>query len=792
MINEININTLYDEYNKMLNSNKYISRKKYDEFINKYKETLSDADKNNSGYIEIKENGYDLIDKNNKIYLDEQYIKYKNYFENMYKGIDDNIKLDEEQIKAILADEDYALIIAGAGTGKTTTMTSKVKYLVDIKGVDPSKILVMSYTKKATMELEERIVNKFNIPACVTTFHSLGYKYIKQIFKNRKCIIVDSNEREKIFLEYFKQLFEEKEKIKEIITLFKDIKVKEWYFSKYFLDNYELYNTYDEFFESYKKSKINEAKRVGLREIIDNKIYNYINSEKIRTIRGEFVKSVSEATIANFLFTHGIKYEYEKVYDEIMDDNSIYKPDFTLELGGQEVYLEYFGLDDYRYNVIKKVKEDYHQSHHNKYISLDRVPLQELEAILDKELINMGFVYNLKTDEEIYNQILSNNPLSQLFPFKKFIYNFIEKIELFIRRDEYQIVINNYIDSLDIEEKKKAYKEFYYINEFYRFYQNYLYGTQEYRFDYSDLLHYSNKYINEIPINSKLNFDYIIIDEYQDISKDRYELAKKTADKNNSKVFAVGDDWQSIYAFSGSRIDYIYRFNDYFKSSKMFRITNTYRNSQELIDTSGDFIMKNKSQISKTLISNKHILNPIKFVMFDSTNDIASNDEDDVERFKGYQEYKCLENLILEIHEENPNHSILVVGRTNKIVNNCFKCKSFKDDLGTKISFVGYEDINLEGMTIHKSKGLTFDEVIIIGLNNKFPSSAHYDYWLVSLFKNPVLKEMIPFAEERRLFYVALTRTKNNVYLLVDKNSQNRSPFIDEIHNIINNKNSWI
>jgi len=303
-------------------------------------------------------------------------------------------------------------------------------------------------------------------------------------------------------------------------------------------------------------------------------------------------------------------------------------------------------------------------------------------------------------------------------------------------------------------------------------------------------LHYSNKYINEIPINSKLNFDYIIIDEYQDISKDRYELAKKTADKNNSKVFAVGDDWQSIYAFSGSRIDYIYRFNDYFKSSKMFRITNTYRNSQELIDTSGDFIMKNKSQISKTLISNKHILNPIKFVMFDSTNDIASNDEDDVERFKGYQEYKCLENLILEIHEENPNHSILVVGRTNKIVNNCFKCKSFKDDLGTKISFVGYEDINLEGMTIHKSKGLTFDEVIIIGLNNKFPSSAHYDYWLVSLFKNPVLKEMIPFAEERRLFYVALTRTKNNVYLLVDKNSQNRSPFIDEIHNIINNKNS--
>lgn len=116
----------------------------------------------------------------------------------MYKEIDDSVKLDKEQIKAILADEKYSLIIAGAGTGKNTTMASKVKYLVDIKKVDPSKILVMSYTKKATEELESRINDDFNIPV-VTTFHNLAYTYIRKIFYNRKCYVVDNNLKNKYF-----------------------------------------------------------------------------------------------------------------------------------------------------------------------------------------------------------------------------------------------------------------------------------------------------------------------------------------------------------------------------------------------------------------------------------------------------------------------------------------------------------------------------------------------------------------------------------------------------------------
>ena len=528
----------------------------------------------------------------------------KNYFKTMFSNVDKNIVLDDDQINAILSDDKYALILAGAGTGKTTTMVAKVKYLVDIKKVDPSKILVISYTKKAVQELEERIVYQFGINACVTTFHSLGYKYLKEIYNNRKCIVIDSNERDRIFLEYFKSLFKNKEKVKELISIFSEdiIKDKQWYFSKYFKENYEKYNTYDEFFSNYKNGKILEAKEIGIKKVIDDIIYKQINGDYIFTIKGEKVRSDAEAIIANFLFIHGINYEYEKVYDELMDDNSIYKPDFTLELAGQEVYIEYFGLDNYKYNIIKNKKEKYHKEKHNKFISLDKIPLNEVESVLNDELIKVGFKYKMKTDEEIYDQLLNNLPLSQLYPFESFIYECIDAIKESINRDQCDAIVKRYIDSLTDAEKSIAIKQYAFINDFYRYYQNSLYGAENYYFDYPDLLYYSGKYLNSIN-TKKFDFEYIIIDEYQDVSRARYDLAKKTADKYNSNVFVVGDDWQSIYAFSGSRIDYIYNFNKYFPNAKLYKIMNTYRNSQELIDTTGTFIMRNESQIKKSLIS---------------------------------------------------------------------------------------------------------------------------------------------------------------------------------------------
>lgn len=742
-----------EEFKRKVKNREYISNKLYQTVKNDY----PDFD----------------IEKYNNIILNFLGNKYKDYFKNMFKGIDDNIVLDEEQIKAILSEEDSALIIAGAGTGKTTTMTAKVKYLVDIKKVEPSKILVMSYTKKATQELEKRILGDFNIPAHITTFHSLGLEYIRNIFKNRKCSVVDFNDRERMFFDYFCEIFKNKNKLNDILETF-DITVTnmQWVFSKWFLQNYENYNTYEELILEYKKYKINEVKNSpnGIKGYIDYWVEKRLNQENIITIQGELVKSASEAVIANFLYKNNILYSYEKIYTELMDNNKIYKPDFTIDIGGEEIYIEYFGLDDEKYNKNKKEKIEFHKLHNNKFIELDKTPLENIEKELSIKLQEFGIKLNKRSDEEIYSRILDNNKLSLIYPFKNFFYNVIDVIKESINRDNYQKIIKDYIEKLT-SEKEQAKKQYSYINEFYIYYQRQLYGAEIYKFDYSDLLYYANKYIENLGINNDLNFEYIIIDEYQDISQFKYELTKKTVDRNHAKIYAVGDDWQSIYSFSGSRIEYTYNFKNYFKDAVIFRINRTYRNNQELLNASGTFIMRNPDQIKKYLLSNKHINKPIEYIHFDDG-----------------QEYETLKDIILNIHKNNPTHNILVLGRTNAIIKRCFDTDYFNDELGTKISFVGYEDIDLEGMTIHKSKGLTFDEVILIGLNKNFPSSDKEIYWITSLFRYPTINERIPYAEERRLFYVALTRTKNKVYLLVNKDEDKQSVFIREIKEISNNE----
>ena len=742
-----------------------------EEFLNKVKnnEYIS-----NRLYQSVKDEyqTFNIEEYNNKV-LDSLKEKYKDYFQNMFKGIDDNIVLDDEQIKAILSDEDSALIIAGAGTGKTTTMTAKVKYLVDIKKVEPSKILVMSYTKKATQELEKRIVGDFNIPAHITTFHSLGLEYIRNIFKNRKCSVIDYNDREEIFFNYFCEVFKDKNKLKDILNTFEVSKVNmSWVFSKWFLQNYEKFNTFEELIEEYKKHKIEEAKNssIGIKGFINNWVEKRINSEDVVTIQGEYVKSASEAVIANYLYKNRIIYSYEKIYSELMEDRKVYKPDFTIDVAGEEIYIEYFGIDEEKYNKNKEQKIKFHKEHNNKFIDLDMTPIEKIEEELNKKLQEHGVKYNKKTDEEIYSRILDNNKLSLIYPFKNFFYEIINVIKESVNRENYQEIIKDYINTLK-EEKNDAIKQYKYLNDFYVYYQKNLYGAEIYKFDYSDLLYYANKYIENISINNDLNFEYIIIDEYQDISQYKYELAKKTVDKNHAKIYAVGDDWQSIYSFSGSRIEYTYNFKKYFKDAVLFRINRTYRNSQELLNVSGEFVMRNPDQIKKYLLSNKHLNRPVEFVYFDDNH-----------------EYDKLKEVILNIHNSNPNHNILVLGRTNAIINRCFDTDYLNDELGTKISFVGYEDIELEGMTIHKSKGLTFDEVIVIGLNKSFPSSDKSNYWIISLFRYPSVIEKIPYAEERRLFYVALTRTKNKVYLLVNKDETKQSVFINEIKEICYNK----
>ncbi len=246
-------------------------------------------------------------------------------------------------------------------------------------------------------------------------------------------------------------------------------------------------------------------------------------------------------------------------------------------------------------------------------------------------------------------------------------------------------------------------------------------------------------------LNKPYRYKYIIVDEFQDTSTIRFNLVNKLRELNNASLFVVGDDYQSIYHFSGCNINLFLDFPKLIPNSRVLKLKYTYRNSQELIDIAAKFIMKNKKQITKDLISNKHIENPIKLIYY-------------------LNPQKAFKKLYAKVKNLHPD--VLVLGRNNK-------------DLTEFCA--NTQDINY--LTVHSSKGLEAENIILINMTDRiygFPNQIKNNQLLEEL--HPSDKEIL-FAEERRLFYVALTRTKNKVYIMVP--IFNKSIFIKELKKMI-------
>ena len=244
-----------------------------------------------------------------------------------------------------------------------------------------------------------------------------------------------------------------------------------------------------------------------------------------------------------------------------------------------------------------------------------------------------------------------------------------------------------------------------------------------------------------------LRYKYIIVDEYQDTSLIRVNLLKIIIEHSHANLLVVGDDYQSIYGFNGCDLNIFLNFKKYFPNAKIFKLQNTYRNSQELIKISQDFIMKNPYQIKKKLLSKKKLSNPI--IIF---------------YYKNNEKEAYLKLLINYVEVYYGNY--LILGRNNFDLSNI-------------------TSIKLNYLTIHKSKGLEADNIILINLENNeygFPNKLKTNDLEKILFN----KRKYTYDEERRLFYVALTRTKNYVFLFVNKD--NPSQFIKEIINCKNVK----
>lgn len=765
------VNNYLNKYKKFMTKDIYITSNMYDTFTNKYKYLYDCLDKNTCEYkniLKIINDKNKLLRKHNRKYVDNKLIKYKFYFDNMFNDINKNIILDKSQREAIICDEDNLLVLSGAGSGKTTIISAKVKYLIDVKNIKPDKICVITFTMKAKEELDYKINKIFNSNVDIYTFHSLGLKIIKYYYKNKDIDIIDEKGQYKIICDYIKNnLFKDKDKFSLFFEAFKN---KTSFSEEYKLfDNYYDYHNY-----MYKRKYINSN------TTMDNYIKEQAKRRRnyLKTLNGEYCKSKEEVDIANFLYLNNIDYQYEKSYKKL-DNLKIYKPDFYIEQNNNYNYIEHFGIDKVNKtnnhytkeeltNYLKnmKLKEKYHCDEKIEdlfIITYSKVlGKRNYLSVLKDSLIKKGYVLSKKDNNLVYERLKDTSE-------DRYINNFVNRIVIpfisYFKRSNYKLDDFKNIKT----DNDLLNKQIRVISDIYLNYESKL--REKNLIDFEDMINISYKvmpYIKEK--NLGVDYKYIIIDEYQDVSMQRFNLTKRIEELFKSKIIAFGDDYQTIFGFSGSRIDLMTEFRNYLSDAKQIPIPNVYRNSQELIDVATKFINKNSKQIKKKLISNKRLINPIELYIYNDSNYINTN----------INKSNILSNILDKIYLSNNKSNVLLLERYNNDIDTILNNNLFIRKNHENIIYKKHEDMKIDYLTIHKSKGLEYDNCILINaIDDKygFPSKIE-DEEIIKLLK-PKIEENIFYPEERRLFYVAMTRTKNKLYILVPKSKT--SSFIREI-----------
>lgn len=645
-------------------------------------------------------------------------------------------KLDQQQLKCIAEDADNHLVIAGAGTGKTTTILGKIKYLLKSGECKPEEILALSFTNASAFEMSERIAMETGVNLDAMTFHKLGLSIISKVEK-----IVPKITKLNLH-SFIKKQIQNKMSETEYLQIL----------SHYFI--YGLNNAKSEFdFRS--QSEYEE----------------YIRLNPPVTLKGERVKSYGEIDIANFLFENGVEYIYEHPYkiDTRNEEYGQYYPDFYLP--EYDIYIEYFGVNlklevpgyfssnhgmsaQEAYRASMDWKRDIHNKNQTRlvecfaYERLEDTLLQNLKDNLEE----YGVHFSPMNPQELWSTVSQNskNNLDSTI-------SLFETIINLAKSNQYSIEYIEQKSSRNIERTLLLL-----VKPIFEEYSKYL--TEHGEIDFNDMINLSASYVEKGKYTHR--YKYVIVDEYQDISSSRYNLLKALRGSKPYKLFCVGDDWQSIYRFAGSDIDYILNFEHYWGSSITSKIETTYRFPPQLVEISGDFVMCNPKQIRKRIVSRM-------------TADISAFGE-----INGYTDKYAIQFMFDKIQHLPKDSSVFLIGRytfdVSLLDNQDFLTYRYDNQSGLiTVRYSRRPDLDISFLTAHKSKGLQADYVFIINNKNTktgFPSKIQDSPILNLLLKN---QEDFPYAEERRLFYVALTRAKKKVFIVTVKGLE--SEFVQEL-----------
>jgi len=645
----------------------------------------------------------------NRDFIDCEKITFKNYFDHVESN-----PLTDKQQEAVIVNEKNNLILAGAGSGKTSVIVAKVGYIMKKGYAAPEEILVLAFNKKAQQEVEERIEKKLGVRITVNTFHSFGLQIIAKA-QGIKPSLCSWSEDGLQHAQLIRQIMAEK--LEE---------------DKSFYANTQIY--FVSFFAPYKA--IEEFETLG-------EYYEYIRNHDIRTLKGEKVKSFEECMIANQLYMWDIDYRYEVDYEisTASHDRRQYKPDFYLPEYG--IYIEHFGIskdgcthpdiDAQEYQQGMIWKREIHEIHGTKLIETYSYENSEgvLLENLKQKLIEADVPIGEKSKEEVLKKL---NESGKVDDFSKLLIGFMNHFR------------TNKLNLAQLQLKAGTNREKIFLKIFAHVYEAYKsIKIDRGCIDFDDMITMAVDAVKTNAYHS--DFKYILVDEFQDISAGRSTLVKNLVDQvSNANLTVVGDDWQSINRFAGSDISIIQRFEELYGDTAIVNLDYTFRFNDIVSNIATDFILKNPLQIEKKINTIKQAKSPSIYLFWYS----------DKETKTGY-----LENILSRIanNKKDKVYSVKLLGRYN-----FQKPEKFGEYIRK------YENIlDISFNTVHSSKGLEADFIILLDMESGkygFPSEFEDDPLL-----NLVMPQADNFknAEERRLFYVALTRTKQKVFILASK-----------------------
>ena len=656
------------------------------------------------------------IESRRRNYVTRQAEEYADFFDQV-----ESEPLTESQRRACIIDEDNNLVRAGAGTGKTSTMIGRAGYLMTSGQARPQQILMLAFANKAASEMQERLDKRFGECGIkASTFHKLGKDIIAQVEGSQPSISPlagDDKLLEKTVDNWFNKHMESDSYRDRMLGYF-----------EYFL--YPEANPFD--FDS------------------EGEYFDYILANEIRTLKGEAVKSLGECLLANHLLKLGIEYEYEAAYEHSTRniDYRQYQPDFYLPEYG--IYIEHLGIDRHGKTAPYVDQEEYHHGIEWKR----RLHAKHGTCLIETFFYEQTEGNLLKSlEHKLQKQGVKFDPLppeALLDTLKEF--GAVSAFSILLAKLLRQFKANHY-DEERLEEvvessvnSKQVRAALELLQPIYKDYQAHLARNEQ--IDFDDMIGLAAEYVSTSRFKS--TWKYILVDEFQDISDPRARLVIALRDSvADSSLFCVGDDWQSVYRFTGSDIRYTTSFESSFGATKVSVLDKTFRFNNSICDISSRFIQENPIQVRKQLSTLTQVSSPAVSLL--RANKIRRDDEQLDERIS-----KVL-SIISEI--ASAGASVYLLARFGFNLPDQSQLRSLRDE---------FPQLDISASTMHASKGKEADYVVLLGMEkgkHGFPSQKVTHPLLDALL--PVCDEY-PYAEERRLFYVALTRARFRSYLICD------------------------